>query len=72
MLTGDVPSAVDPPPGCPFQTRCPRKAQADGALCETEVPPLRELAPGHFVKCHLPLDIFAAMEPVIRLGKVES
>ncbi len=72
VLTGDVPSAVDPPPGCPFQTRCPRKAQADGALCETEVPPLRELAPGHFVKCHLPLDIFAAMEPVIRLGKVES
>ena len=47
VLEGDIPSAVNPPPGCPFQTRCPRKHQVPGNLCETELPPLRELAPGH-------------------------
>ena len=72
VLTGDIPSAVNPPPGCPFQTRCPRKAQAGNRLCETEVPPFRELAPGHFVKCHLSDEVFAAMEPVIRLAEAES
>ncbi len=69
VLSGDIPSAVDPPPGCPFQTRCPRKGQAGRDLCETELPPFRELAPGHLVKCHLPLETFAAMEPVIRLAE---
>lgn len=67
VLEGDIPSAVDPPPGCPFQTRCPRKAQVPGDLCEREVPPMRELAPGHRVKCHLPQDVFDAMRPVIRV-----
>ncbi len=65
VLQGDIPSAVNPPPGCPFQTRCPRKAQVPGDLCETVLPPMRHLAPGHEVKCHLPAEVFAAMEPVI-------
>lgn len=76
VLEGEIPSAMNPPPGCPFQTRCPRKAQVPsrdgieppGTLCETVVPPLRRLAPGHQVKCHLPDDVLTRMEPVIRLG----
>ena len=72
LLEGDIPSAVNPPPGCPFQTRCPRKAQVPGDLCETEVPPMRELSPGHQIKCHLPAEILAAMRPVIRLAEPED
>ena len=48
-LAGDVPSPVNPPPGCPFHTRC---AYAE-ARCRTAVPPLREVGPGHWVSCHL-------------------
>nr|WP_243730815.1 ABC transporter ATP-binding protein [Rubellimicrobium sp. CFH 75288] len=67
VLEGEIPSAMNPPPGCPFQTRCRWKHATPGMPCETEVPPLRTLAPGHQVKCHLPDDLLARMEPVIRL-----
>ena len=43
ILDGDIPSALNPPSGCPFQTRCPRKAQVEGDLCETTIPPMRTL-----------------------------
>jgi peptide/nickel transport system ATP-binding protein len=69
VLQGDIPSAMNPPPGCPFQTRCPRKAQVPGNLCETEVPPMRRLAEGHHFKCHLSEEVLATMEPVIRLAE---
>ncbi len=65
VLHGDIPSALDPPPGCPFQTRCPRKAQVPGTLCETDLPPLRRLSPDHAVRCHLDDAALAAMEPFI-------
>ena len=65
LLEGDIPSATNPPPGCPFQTRCPRKHQVPGNLCETELPPLREQAQGHQIRCHLPQDVLNAMGPVI-------
>jgi peptide/nickel transport system ATP-binding protein len=68
VLEGDVPSAMNPPPGCPFQTRCRWKSQVPGNLCETEVPPVRMLAEGHQVKCHLADDILARMEPVIKIA----
>jgi peptide/nickel transport system ATP-binding protein len=68
VLEGDIPSAMNPPPGCPFQTRCPRKSQVPGNLCETEVPPVRLLAQGHQIKCHLPDDVLETMEPVIRVA----
>lgn len=65
VLEGDIPSAMNPPPGCPFQTRCNYKSLVPGKLCETQVPPVRNLGGGHQVKCHLPDPEFARMEPVI-------
>ncbi|MDD9910590.1 MAG: dipeptide ABC transporter ATP-binding protein [Ahrensia sp.] len=72
VLDGDIPSAMNPPSGCPFQTRCPRKHQVDGDLCEREVPPMRNLGNGHHVKCHLADSILSSMEPVIVLGGEKS
>nr|MBA3325902.1 ATP-binding cassette domain-containing protein [Paracoccaceae bacterium] len=68
LLQGDIPSAVNPPPGCPFQTRCPRKRQVPGDLCETVVPPMRRFPGGHQIKCHISDEELAAMEPVIRIA----
>ena len=47
ILTGDIPSPVNPPSGCVFRTRCPMAIEA----CAREVPPLREVAPGRFTAC---------------------
>jgi oligopeptide transport system ATP-binding protein len=49
VISGEVPSALRPPPGCAFHTRCPRVM----ARCKTEQPQLREVAPGRAVACHL-------------------
>ncbi len=68
MLEGDIPSAMNPPPGCPFQTRCRWKSKVPGGLCETEVPPVRQLAEGHQIKCHLSDEHLAEMQPVIRIA----
>jgi peptide/nickel transport system ATP-binding protein len=68
VLEGDIPSAMNPPTGCPFQTRCRWKSQVPGGLCEKEVPPVRVLAGNHQVKCHLSDEKFAEMEPVIEIA----
>jgi len=49
ILKGDVPSPINPPPGCHFHTRCPYAM----ARCRHEAPPLREVEPGHWAACHL-------------------
>ena len=69
VLEGDIPSAVNPPPGCPFQTRCRWKSQVSPAgLCDREMPPVQELESGHQIKCHLSRSVLAAMEPVIKIA----
>ncbi|MFP4273914.1 MAG: dipeptide ABC transporter ATP-binding protein [Paracoccaceae bacterium] len=68
VLEGEIPSAMNPPSGCPFQTRCGWKSRVPGNLCETEVPPMRRMAEGHEVKCHLSEADFASMEPVIKVA----
>ena len=49
ILQGDVPSPINPPPGCHFHTRCPYAH----ARCRHEAPPLREVTAGHWAACHL-------------------
>ncbi|HEY1796630.1 MAG TPA: dipeptide ABC transporter ATP-binding protein [Stellaceae bacterium] len=49
LLQGDVPSPINPPPGCTFHTRCPLAEER----CKVQKPVLREIAPGHDVSCHL-------------------
>ena len=68
VLEGDIPSAVNPPPGCPFQTRCRWKSQVPGGLCDREMPPVQVLEGGHQIKCHLSADVLAKMEPVIKIA----
>jgi peptide/nickel transport system ATP-binding protein len=50
-IAGELPSAVDPPSGCRFRTRCPAAAER----CATEEPALRSFGPGHRAACHFPL-----------------
>lgn len=48
-VEGDVPSPIDPPSGCRFHTRCPRRMD----ICARQEPPYREVRPGHFAACFL-------------------
>ncbi len=64
LLTGDLPSPINPPSGCVFHTRC-YKAQEQ---CKVEVPAFREVAPGHAIACHFPeaKPVFVHTDEVIR------
>ena len=70
ILEGDIPSAMSPPSGCPFQTRCSYKEKAGSKICETEVPPIRKLDGGHQIKCHLDGGILYKMDSVFALSRV--
>ncbi|MCG8618454.1 MAG: ABC transporter ATP-binding protein [Desulfobacterales bacterium] len=67
-LSGDVPSALNVPEGCPFNTRCPRKSLMPdgGALCETSLPKWHHLEGGHRIFCHLPMETLIKMDKVLQ------
>jgi peptide/nickel transport system ATP-binding protein len=66
-LEGTVPSALNPPTGCTFHTRCPRRRSLpdQGAVCERETPPWRYNSELHRIACHIELDVLRQVEPVI-------
>ena len=67
-LGGNVPSALNPPNGCRFHTRCPRRKEMlsdGGEICEKEVPPWRSTELGHRIFCHIPLERLNKVEPVV-------
>ncbi|MCC0053828.1 MAG: dipeptide ABC transporter ATP-binding protein [Rhodobiaceae bacterium] len=67
VLEGEIPSPLNPPPGCPFQTRCPYKMEG---VCDVAPPPVRTLRKqhgrilGHQILCHLDEKTLKAMQPV--------
>jgi peptide/nickel transport system ATP-binding protein len=73
-LEGSVPSAINPPSGCRFHTRCPRRELLpdEGRICEEEIPPWREAANGHRIFCHISLETLRTFDPVITKPKEES
>jgi peptide/nickel transport system ATP-binding protein len=67
-LSGNVPSALDPPGGCRFHTRCPRRTEMlpdGGQICEQEVPPALDVGEGHRIHCHVPLEQLRQLAPVV-------
>ena len=64
VLEGNLPSVLDPPRGCPFCTRCPRRI---GKICDDERPPVQMAADGHAIACHIPLEELRKIEPVIHV-----
>jgi peptide/nickel transport system ATP-binding protein len=59
-LTGEIPSAANPPSGCVFHTRCPRRLAS--GICESTEPPLVEVEPGHLMSCHIPIDQLTTLQ----------
>ncbi|MCL4698389.1 MAG: ABC transporter ATP-binding protein, partial [Burkholderiaceae bacterium] len=63
-LAGDPPSPIAPPPGCRFAGRCPAAEPA----CSAAAPPLREIAPGHWVACRRVDVVDGAARPILRMA----
>jgi peptide/nickel transport system ATP-binding protein len=59
-LEGRVPSAVNPPSGCRFHTRCPYLI---GEICKQEIPPARDFGNGHLIYCHLEPEALQKVSP---------
>ncbi|MDR0343784.1 MAG: ABC transporter ATP-binding protein [Nocardiopsaceae bacterium] len=62
ILKGEIPSPAHPPSGCVFHTRCPRRLAS--GVCESEEPPLAEVEPGHFMRCHIPVAELRSLQSV--------
>jgi peptide/nickel transport system ATP-binding protein len=58
-LDGEIPSPADPPTGCVFHPRCPRVIVG---VCEVSEPPLLEVAPGHAMRCHIPIETLIELQ----------
>ncbi len=66
-LEGSVPSAISPPSGCRFHTRCPRKKllPENGKVCEEKIPEWQTTPEGHRIFCHIPLETLREFDPII-------
>ncbi|MCP4295739.1 MAG: ABC transporter ATP-binding protein [Proteobacteria bacterium] len=62
VLEGDLPSAMKPPKGCPFCTRCHHRI---GDICDNEPPKDQLVKNRHIIKCHIPAEELSLIEPVI-------
>jgi len=62
VLEGNLPSALDPPKGCPFASRCPRKL---GDICDQQVPTVQLGQNDHVIACHIPFHELSKIAPVI-------
>jgi peptide/nickel transport system ATP-binding protein len=69
-LAGSVPSAINPPSGCRFHTRCPRRGllPENGKICEAEVPPWQYSSDEHRILCHIPIETLKTFDPVVTTG----
>jgi peptide/nickel transport system ATP-binding protein len=69
-LEGTVPSAIDPPSGCRFHTRCPRRnlLPENGKVCEQEVPAWQYASDDHRILCHIPVETLQTFDPVVTTG----
>jgi peptide/nickel transport system ATP-binding protein len=63
LLSGEIPSASNPPAGCRFSTRCPYRIVG---TCDVHPPPIQEFAASHRIACHLPREELLAMQPVFQ------
>jgi len=67
-LEGDVPSALNPPAGCRFHNRCPRRTAMlpdGGLICTQQEPPGQDAGAGHRIFCHIAIERLASMESVL-------
>ncbi len=69
VLSGELPSALNPPKGCPFSTRCPYMIKG---TCDTTPPPVRLFGNGHAIACHLEAQQLSSMLPVITMRESEA
>jgi peptide/nickel transport system ATP-binding protein len=69
-LEGSVPSAINPPSGCRFHTRCPRRSLLPdgGQICADEIPPWRQVTDQHRIFCHIPIETLQTFDPVVTTG----
>ena len=69
VLEGNLPSAMKPPKGCPFCTRCHRRI---GDICDNDLPPEQFVVDRHIIKCHIPLEELCLVLPVITVPDVSE